>query len=63
MSEKKPGRGRGRGYRPNVSETVPFPAQEVVENLLKDVPVVDSSADGMVGVVCYTSQKCFSDRC
>ena len=49
MSEKKPGRGRGRGYRPNVSETVPFPAQEVVENLLKDVPARDAIADGMGG--------------
>ena len=50
MSEKKPGRGRGRGYRPNVSEAVPFPSQKVVENLLKDVPAGDAIADGMGGM-------------
>ena len=47
MSDKKPGRGRGRSYRPNVSEAVPLPSQEVVEDLLKDVPVGDAIDDGM----------------
>lgn len=47
MSEKKPGRGRGRGYRPNVSEAVPLPSQEVVEDLLKDVHVGDAITEGM----------------
>lgn len=47
MSEKKPGKGRGRGYRPSASEAVPPPSQEVVEDLLKDVHVGDTIADGM----------------
>ena len=49
MSEKRPSRGRGRGYRPNASEAVPPPSQEVVEDLLKDVHVGDAIADGMAG--------------
>ena len=52
MSEKKPGRGRGRGYRPNASAAVPLPSQEMIEGLLKDVhvPVVDAIADAAGGM-------------
>ena len=46
MSEKKFGRGRGRGARPNVSEAAPLPPQAVVDDLLKNA--VDTSAEGMV---------------